>query len=200
MVCSILMPGAPCWSYLSKTTVSFFLCCGQFLPFSLSSSYTDATCQSWSCEVSISSEMSPKFRGIWTSTCVHLLTSLLLLKPLMRNMLVHRVRPIYLESSQIHTEHCGKQDNPIYALLLWYSEFVRLEGGFYFNVGLFLWCTDFLENTANIFPIDQKCIWTPGVYDRGWKCIPQVSQMDNCNLSQSSTQYVNPKTNPSQDM
>ena len=36
----------------------------------------------------------------------------------MRNVLVHGVRPIYLESSQIHTEHCGQQDNPIHALPL----------------------------------------------------------------------------------
>ena len=37
---------------------------------------------------------------------------------LMRNVRVHGVRLIYLESSQIHTEHCRQQDNPIYALPL----------------------------------------------------------------------------------
>ena len=38
--------------------------------------------------------------------------------PMMRNVQVHGVRPIYLESLPIHTEHCGQQDNPIHALLL----------------------------------------------------------------------------------
>ena len=36
----------------------------------------------------------------------------------MRNVPVHGVRPIYLESLPIHTEHCGQQDNPIHALPL----------------------------------------------------------------------------------
>ena len=62
-------------------------------------------------------------------------------KMLMRNMLVHGVRLIYPESSQIHTEHCGQQDNPIHALPLWYSKFCevgrRALRGFYLNVGLF---------------------------------------------------------------
>ena len=36
----------------------------------------------------------------------------------MRNVRVHGVRPICLESLPIHTEHCGQQDNPIHALPL----------------------------------------------------------------------------------
>ena len=31
---------------------------------------------------------------------------------MMRNMCVHGVRLIYLESSPIHTDHCGQQNNP----------------------------------------------------------------------------------------
>ena len=37
---------------------------------------------------------------------------------MMRNVQVHGVRLIYLESLPIHTEHCGQQDNPIHALPL----------------------------------------------------------------------------------
>ena len=78
----------------------------------------------------------------------------------MRNVLVHRVRPIYLESLQIHTEHCGQQDNPnIHTTAL---IFLRLEGELY-KVSISMWvflmcCTDFLENVTNIIPINQKCV------------------------------------------
>ena len=56
--------------------------------------------------------------------CMLLLGRFSLAEMLMRNVLVHGVRPIYLESLHIHTEHCRQQDNPIHALPLWYSEFL----------------------------------------------------------------------------
>ena len=93
----------------------------------------------------------------------------LLYESLMRNVLVHGVRPIYLESSQIHTEHCGQQDNPIHTLPLWYSEFCEVERralrGFYLNVGLFnvlYWysrkCDKCISYRSDVC-LDTKGVW-----------------------------------------
>ena len=82
---------------------------------------------------------------------------------MMRNVLVHRVRPIYLESLLIHTEHCRQQDNPIYTLPLWYSEFVRSEGELYeglFNV--LYWFSRKCDKHISYRP--EVCLNTKGVW------------------------------------